>query len=373
MLILTFIALSIINIVSFNKEIVNEYQVQTDKNILKQNTNNILKKINLSKVKEWEIFYINKNETSKNFEVFTWITNKQYKYIDNLWNKIIDITSFDKKIYARDLRLSTDIIKKITITSVSPNSFSGLVMHYDAQDTDWDWNISNEPANLTTLNTWVNKAWIPNANINWTPTYNLDTINTFPSIKFNWSTDYYSITDNTNINTASSYPEKSFAVVFRTWNSFPNYEMVIYWQWDLNRWYGIWILSWWILSAWLIEPTKILKKINLWQLQTNTNYYVILTQSTFWVLKWYLNWKEIWTIIWINDIWSHSSSPTTNLWLQFNWYIWEFISWNHTLTNSEIVDLKKYIEERWNMWKASILDNVNISIIVKDINLTTPH
>jgi hypothetical protein len=49
---LTFIALTIINIVSYNRDIVNEYTIQTDKNILKQNTNNILKKLNLSNIKE---------------------------------------------------------------------------------------------------------------------------------------------------------------------------------------------------------------------------------------------------------------------------------------------------------------------------------
>jgi len=79
----------------------------------------------------------------------------------------------------------------------------------------------------------------------------------------------------------------------------------------------------------------------------------------------------LWKVNWDTINLSNSTPLTTNS--LFNWYIWEFISWNHTLTNAEIINLKKYIEEKWNIWKSSILDNVNISIIVKDINYTVPH
>jgi len=389
MLILTFIALSIISIVSYNKDIINEYQIQTDKNILKQNTNNILKKINLSKVKEWETFYINKNDITKNFEVLTWTINKSYKFIDSLWNKIKDITSFDNKIYVRDLHLSTDIIKKIAVTSVPPNSFPNLIIHYDSQDTDWDQNKNNEPLTWSWLSTWVNKVWLPNALKDTTiPVYNTDIINTFPAISFNGTSDAYNIANNININTSGSYPQKSFAIVLKTWADI-NTLQNIYEQWSQVNWYAFQIYASWIYM-WMWN-TWIFKTMKLGDINVNTPYYIIMNQEKPWVstLKWYLNWKLINTLINIPDQTSHiggiwlwkvnwdtinlsNSTPLTTNSL-FNWYIWEFISWNHTLTNAEIINLKKYIEEKWNIWKSSILDNVNISIIVKDINYTVPH
>ena len=56
-------------------------------------------------LQENDIFYVYKNKTTKTFDVFTWATNEEYKYIDLKWNKIepADLDSFPWDIYARIL------------------------------------------------------------------------------------------------------------------------------------------------------------------------------------------------------------------------------------------------------------------------------
>ena len=45
----------------------------------------------------------------------TWSENEWYKYINNLWDKVEDITSFDEKIFSRDLLYSINLINDSNI------------------------------------------------------------------------------------------------------------------------------------------------------------------------------------------------------------------------------------------------------------------
>ncbi len=398
MFILSFVALWVINIVAYNKSIIDAYQIKTDENILKQNTNNILKKADLSWVSEGQIFYINKNKATKTFEILTWTWSQEYKFINSLWDKVADINSFDEKIYARDLYLSTNIVKEISVTTIDPSSISPTIMHFDAQDTDWDWlfftNDTDEPIDWATIATWINKATGTQPDASWinNPVYSLDAINTFPAIRLDsWSSQWFSIANHSDINLSTPYPNKSFYLMIQTWNDV-NTLQNIYEQWDSSKWYAIQIYNW-NLYVWMWTWTSSNKKkiINLWAVEANKPYYIVMVQLSPWsdALKWYINGKLINTLTSIPNQTSHAwaiwlwyvNSSTMSLHdgnsllsaSYFDWYIWELISWNHTLSDWEYLDLKTYIEEKWNMGQASILDNVNISIIVKDINYTIPY
>jgi hypothetical protein len=51
--------------------LIDTYENKKTISILKNNTENIIKKIDTSNINETEIFYINKNNETKEFEIFT--------------------------------------------------------------------------------------------------------------------------------------------------------------------------------------------------------------------------------------------------------------------------------------------------------------
>jgi len=105
MFILTFIVLWIINIISYNKDLVNDYSKLTNINILNKNTFNILNKLDLQTIEEWEEFFLYKNTSTNTFDLFTWSINLSYQYIDIQWNKINDITNYIDYYYSRVIKL----------------------------------------------------------------------------------------------------------------------------------------------------------------------------------------------------------------------------------------------------------------------------
>lgn len=101
-IILSFIMFWIMNLYIVNQ---NEIWNQKDKiNIynIKENTKNIVDKINLQNIQTAEEFYINKNETTKNFEVSTWSSNSGNMYVDKNGNKIDKNSLSD--VYERKLK-----------------------------------------------------------------------------------------------------------------------------------------------------------------------------------------------------------------------------------------------------------------------------
>lgn len=106
--ILSFIVLWITNLLINSKAIVEAYENKKITNILKNNTENIIKNIDTSNIKESEIFYLYKDTTFKDFLVFTWSSNVGYKYIDKYWNKVNDLSTYEWDIYSRTLWLERD-------------------------------------------------------------------------------------------------------------------------------------------------------------------------------------------------------------------------------------------------------------------------
>ena len=106
--ILSFIIMWIASLLIKSKDTVIRFENKNRISILKKNTISVIKKISTDSVLENEIFYLYKNDTSKNFEVFTWTTNVAYKYIDKNWNKIDDLAHFNWWIYSRILWMERD-------------------------------------------------------------------------------------------------------------------------------------------------------------------------------------------------------------------------------------------------------------------------
>lgn len=103
--ILSFIILWIANLLINSNNIKDTYDNKKTINILKSNTENVINNLDTTNVAENEIFYLFKNTTYKEFEIFTWSTNAWYKYIDKYWNKIDNIVWYEWDIYSRTLWL----------------------------------------------------------------------------------------------------------------------------------------------------------------------------------------------------------------------------------------------------------------------------
>jgi hypothetical protein len=99
--ILSFAMLWIVNVLNYNGDISLDYSKQVDLTILKTNADNIVEKLDLDWINSGEAFYIYKNETSKEYNLFTWATNESYKFIDRLWNNV-NLSDFNWDIYVRE-------------------------------------------------------------------------------------------------------------------------------------------------------------------------------------------------------------------------------------------------------------------------------
>ena len=299
------------------------------------------------------------------------------------WN-IWEISSYNHALTNTEITWLIDYLN----TKWWLNSAPWKIFHFDAQNTDWDFTNSNEPANNASLPTWtdINKWYNATQATAWnTALYSTNIINWHPAIKFDWVDDWYDIANQTDINTANSYDQKSFSMVMKTWNDVNTFQ-VLYEQWGWIRWYAIQIENgnmymWaWNNAEW-VAPDQY-KFINLWTITTNTVYNILVIQdSTSWVdstniIKAYINWSLAWTLNTVDIQIKHSwdiniamnsgsrkydwSAPWNGHY--FNWYIWEFISWNNALSDTEITDLNDYLIPRWN------LDNIAPTISSSNIN-----
>lgn len=104
--ILSVVMIWVWNIIGHSREVVNRHNDATNIFILKKNTENIISKLDLSLVNVWEKFYLNKNLSSKNFEIFTGSLNENYKYVNANDNNISDINAYDfDDIYEKTITL----------------------------------------------------------------------------------------------------------------------------------------------------------------------------------------------------------------------------------------------------------------------------
>ncbi len=108
--ILSFVILGIVNILIFSTDVTARYNESNRIQILKQNITHAIKNIDTSNLNENEIFYVHKNRAANMFEIYTWSVNEHYKYIDEIWETIPDINTFDGDIYSQILWVATEDI-----------------------------------------------------------------------------------------------------------------------------------------------------------------------------------------------------------------------------------------------------------------------
>ena len=265
----------------------------------------------------------------------------------------------------------------------NPSSISSWVFHFDAMDIDWDWDFDDNPNDWWNISSWVDKFNWYNAGIWISPSYEAESIKAQSWVVFDWS-EYLGIANQSDINT-STYDEKSFAIIFKTWDDISSMQ-TIYEQWGGTRWYSMQIENWkfyaWVWNNsewWAWNQYKVLSV----DIYSNTEYRVVMVQDstdavlsnrTFelfinWTSMWVLNnvdfqrWHSWWIELWESDG-SRKLSDSSSLWTGFNfiWNIWEFISWNHALTNNEVDSINTYFYNKW------LSEDVDLSPIINFIN-----
>lgn len=112
--ILTFVMLWIVNILIFSTDVTARYNQTNRIQVLKQNLTNIIKELDTSAIPENEIFYLYKNRNvspwQSNFEIFTGSVNQTYQYIDEIWDHVSDINTFQWDIYSQTLWIANEDI-----------------------------------------------------------------------------------------------------------------------------------------------------------------------------------------------------------------------------------------------------------------------
>lgn len=307
-------------------------------------------------------------------------------------------------------------IWNFSVHALVPWDIPNQVFFLDAQNIDGDNNWANEPANNSAISdiidTFNSFTW--SQNISWKQAlYKTNSINSFPSLQFDGSDDYYNITDNQTINTATGYTQKSYALILKTGADITTFQ-TIYEEWGKQKWYSIQIDGWkmyaWAYNSLDWASPNQYKIIDLWSITINTIYTVILifdSENNF--INWYLDWALIstlstiseqithWACIfnagvwcsmyatWSTSIWLGATkndvlrmSNTTEIeileWNYFSWNIWEISSWNHALSAVEVTGLQDYFMNKWfpdsiaptiistNFWNNAVLPGGNHNI-----------
>ena len=380
--ILWFVLIWIMNIVGFSKDITSNYTEEINSYILQWNSENIMKKLDLSEVNTWDTFYIYKDTITKEFKIFTWSSNESYRYVNAMWENVDPINNI-WKTYTREFIKDIDILKH----TIQPNEIENLVFHLDATNID-EANNSTLLTDTWSVTTWLDLSWndyhATNTTEAYKPTYyKSNWINWLAYIKFDWVDDILNIPDYLQINTDTTYSEKSIAVVLKIWFDIQSTQ-IIYEQWGSTNWYSIQIDSWqiyaWVWNtSWTLEQYKI---VNLWEIVPDSSYFIMMIQnSSYWNdidnnLQVYLNWKLINTLNNVDVQTSHaddtgiwavnsatlrlSDNSSISWWTKFlkEWWIWELISWNHALSKDEIKWINQYFSQKWLNWKENVYYNV---------------
>jgi hypothetical protein len=403
--ILSFTMLWILNIFGFNKWIEANYKDNIYAHIIKWNSENLIKKLNIPEMDNNEFFYIKKDTTNKTFTILTGSTNDEYQYIDYLWNKV-NPNNNPWKTYKRIFQFKADILRHV----IYPNEIPNLSFWYDATNVDWNNNIwLNDGDEISTLK---DLSWNWNdakQNTSWKkPKLKKVWIKDKDALQFDWSNDRLLINDNELINTNNDsnkwvnwiiYSQRSLAVVLKTWDDVTSDQM-IYEEWWTRRWYSYMIHNW-DIYAWIWNNNERdnghkYKSVNLWEALPDTVYFITIVQdSSHWEYAWdgttnnnfddnanrlkiYLNWKlaaeaehvdpqvehplDNW--IWALTQWTvlprspYNSDSWDNKYF-FKWYLWELIEWNHALSETEVRWLQNYFEQKW----YDRIDNVKYNIV----------
>lgn len=97
----------IANIVTFSQQSL--YEISEKKNLqwLNSTANTLVEKLDTQYINVGENFYMYKNTSTNNYDVFTGATNQSYQYINNNWEYVDDISSYSGAVYSRIFTLSS--------------------------------------------------------------------------------------------------------------------------------------------------------------------------------------------------------------------------------------------------------------------------
>lgn len=279
-------------------------------------------------------------------------------------------------------------IKDFIAYAITPSDISNKLFFYDGQDIDWDWINTNEPSDWTRLTNIIDKfntnTWTQII-LNKKPLYKTNSINSLPSFSFDWVNDLINIKDNISISVWTWYTKRSYAMVIKTWNDINTFQ-TIYDEWTKEKWFSFQIENSRIY-AWAYNtidwntPNKY-KIIDLWLIQANEVYTIIFVydkNNDF--VKWYINWVlkntlnnistqtthwactfetsfncDVYSTWWTLAIWATKndtlrlSNSTWSIAFEWNFFkgnLWEISSYNHSLTNSEVIWLNEYLFTKW--------------------------
>jgi len=99
--ILSFVLLWIWNLIWNSRENISNFNQQMQIDILSKNAAKIINNLDLSILDDWDIFYIYKDISSKQFELFIWEQNREYKYINSYWEKLDNPINYKWIVYTR--------------------------------------------------------------------------------------------------------------------------------------------------------------------------------------------------------------------------------------------------------------------------------
>jgi len=428
--ILAIALLGIINVLWFSQNTLSIYKDSINKYIVEANIENITKKLSNDIIDNNNIFFLYKDKVNKEYKYLTWTTNEEYKYIDKLWNKV-DPTQNIWKTYKVELTKKIDILKHVIyppeidniVFHYDANNIDGS---FNSTLSDWDkistWkDVSWNNLDATQNSSWENPtfkvdsiAWKPWVQFLWTSNTNWNIL--LP----NNNTNNALLNNDDICSNQFTFMEKSFAIVFKTWFDITR-DQFIYEQWWQATWYSFSIHNW-ELRAWILNKAYVwpylcfddssqerddwhkFKSVKFTNVTPDTYYFITIVQdSTHEISPWveddvnnklqiFLNgelvsttnhvdpqpehWKAwLW---WVNE---RSVRPwdetTVKAWdwqwwcddqcLFFDWYIWEYVSWNHALTNNEIRWIQNYFKEKW-LWATSNIKYHRIENSVKKVN-----
>ena len=388
--ILWFTLIWVMNILNFSHNTWWRYEDEIYMFVNESNADNILKNIDTSIIWYDEDFYIYKDNINKEFKIFTGSSNLQYSFIDKLWNlsdPLVNIWKTFKRIFYNKV----DVLKHI----ISPSDISNIVFWFDANNINWNYN--SWMVDLEQIWTWVDLSGNSNtwsqSNATYKPRLLINWINGNDMVEFSWSV-ILEIADAPEINYdtwASTYSNKSFALVFKSWFDLVN-PQVLYEQWWETSWYNIMIHSN-NIYAWIWNDTRDVwnkyKSVNLWEVIPDSVYFIVIVQdSSNWLdvdnkFTIYMNGvliseqdhvdpqdenaDNIW-IWWVNEKSKRPSDEVVSTWSPYIeyfswWWIWEFISWNHALSENEIRWMQNYFNDKWLNWNSNVIfDTVKYSI-----------
>ncbi len=287
-------------------------------------------------------------------------------------------------------------IGNFMVYALTPNDITNKVFFLDWQDTDADWNSGNEPVNNSQITNLIDKF---NSNT-WSqiisakqPLYQTNSINSYPSLYFDWTNDLLDLKDNLEISVWTWYTEKSYVMIIKTGSDVNTFQ-TIYDEATKEKWFSFQIEAW-KLYAWTfntLDWTSQNRTIDMWNILANEIYTIIFVYSKNGdFIKAYLNWTLVWTLNtietqvthwactfetsfncniystwWALAIWATKndvlklSNSTVSTWLEKDFFkgnIWEISSYNYALNVTEVSWLNDYLFTKW--WFDTIAPVIN--------------